>query len=71
MSPALLVHIQAHLDEDLSLGVLSAEGIAVACALPTHLPGAGRRDTQELRGAAPAGTHRVPNTSNRTVVALR
>ena len=25
MSPALLVHIQAHLDEDLSLDVLSAK----------------------------------------------
>lgn len=60
VNPALLVHIQAHLDEDLSLDVLSAK----ASLSPAHL----QRTFQALVGetpknyvgAAPAGPRRVP-----------
>ena len=45
MSPALLVHIQAHLDEDLSLDVLSAK----ASLSPAHF----QRTFQALVGETP------------------
>ena len=45
MSPALLVHIQAHLDEDLSLAVLSAK----ALLSPAHF----QRTFQALVGETP------------------
>jgi len=45
MSPALLVHIQAHLDEDLSLAVLSAK----ASLSPAHF----QRTFQALVGETP------------------
>jgi transcriptional regulator GlxA family with amidase domain len=45
MSPALLVHIQAHLDEDLSLEVLSAK----ASLSPAHF----QRTFQALVGETP------------------
>ncbi len=45
MTPALLVHIQAHLDEDLSLGVLSAK----ASLSPAHF----QRSFQAVTGETP------------------
>ena len=50
MSPALLIHIQAHLDEDLSLDVLSAKASLSPAHVQRTFQALGRRDPYRHSG---------------------